>query len=43
LGLAESRRRAGELADCARQHLTPLGPYGQRLAALLPFILERKR
>lgn len=43
LGLAESRRRAGDLADLARKHLTPLGPYGQRLAALVPFILERKR
>jgi len=43
LGLAESRRRATELADRARRYLTPLGPHGQRLAALIPFILERKR
>ena len=43
MGLAESRRRAEELADRARQQLTPLGPYGERLAALVPFILERKR
>src|SRR5262249_17237019 len=35
LGLAESRRRARELADRARQYLIPLGPYGQRLAALV--------
>jgi geranylgeranyl diphosphate synthase type II len=43
LGLEESRRRATELADQAGQHLKPLGPHGQRLAALIPFILERKR
>jgi geranylgeranyl diphosphate synthase type II len=43
LGLAESRRRAAELADRARQYLTPLGPHGEWLAALVPFILERKR
>jgi len=43
LGLAESRRRAAELADRAQQHLTPFGPHGKRLAALVPFILERKR
>jgi geranylgeranyl diphosphate synthase type II len=43
LGLAETRRRAADLADRARQHLTPLGPHGERLAALVPFILERKR
>jgi geranylgeranyl diphosphate synthase type II len=43
LGPAESRRRAGELADRALQYLKPFGPYGQRLAALVPFILERKR
>jgi geranylgeranyl diphosphate synthase, type II len=43
LGAAESRRRAEELADRAQQHLTPWGPHGNRLAALVPFILERKR
>jgi len=43
LGLAGSRRRAKELAAQALQHLTPFGPHGQRLAALVPFILERKR
>jgi geranylgeranyl diphosphate synthase type II len=43
LGLAESRRRAGELGERAQQHLKPLGPYGERLSALVPFILERKR
>src|SRR5947209_4350308 len=43
LGAAESRRRAAELADRAQQYLTPFGPHGKRLAALVPFILERKR
>ena len=43
MGLAESRRRAAELAERACQHVTPLGPHGERLAALVPFILERKR
>jgi geranylgeranyl diphosphate synthase type II len=43
LGPAESRRRAEELGLLAQQHLAPLGSGGQRLAALVPFILERKR
>jgi len=43
LGLAESRRRAQELGIKAQEHLQPLGPYGERLSALVPFILERKR
>jgi geranylgeranyl diphosphate synthase type II len=43
LGLAESRRRAQELGKKAQEHLQPLGPYGERLSALVPFILERKR
>jgi geranylgeranyl diphosphate synthase type II len=43
LGPAESRRRAEELGRLAQQHLAPLGSGGHRLAALVPFILERKR
>ncbi len=43
LGPAESRRRAEELGRLALQHLAPLGSGGHRLAALVPFILERKR
>ena len=43
LGPAESHRRALELGDRAQEHLKPLGPYGERLSALVPFILERKR
>jgi geranylgeranyl diphosphate synthase type II len=43
LGPGESRRRALELGERAQEHLKPLGPYGERLSALVPFILERKR
>jgi geranylgeranyl diphosphate synthase type II len=41
LGAAESRRRAEQLCRQARDHLQPLGSAGNRLSALLPFILER--
>ncbi len=43
LGVAESRRRAERLVAEARQHLAPLGPAGDRLAALAQAILERDR
>lgn len=43
LGLGESRRRARELTDQALQLLAPLGDRGQPLAALLQFVLDRKR
>jgi geranylgeranyl diphosphate synthase type II len=43
MGLAESRCRAQELGKRAQEHLQPLGSYGERLSALVPFILERKR
>jgi geranylgeranyl diphosphate synthase type II len=43
LGVAESRRRAEKLGEEARRHLGPLGPRGERLAALLLWILERDR
>lgn len=43
LGVAESRRRARLLADEALEALRPLGPRGDRLAALLQWILERDR
>src|SRR5262249_24773236 len=43
LGVAESRRRAEELAREARRRLAPLGPAGDRLDALIRFILARDR
>ena len=43
LGAAESRRRAELLCRQACQHLMPLGRSGDRLAALVPCILERNR
>jgi geranylgeranyl diphosphate synthase type II len=43
LGVDESRRRAESLGREALEHLTPLGPRGQRLAALVQFILARDR
>jgi len=43
LGVAESRRRAEELGREARASLQPLRHRGQRLAALLQWILERDR
>jgi geranylgeranyl diphosphate synthase type II len=43
LGAAESRRRADALGQEARGHLRPVGPRGERLAALLQWILERDR
>jgi geranylgeranyl diphosphate synthase type II len=43
LGVAESRRRADQLREQAREALAPLGPAGGRLAALFQFILERDR
>jgi geranylgeranyl diphosphate synthase type II len=41
LGVAESRRRAERLVREARDHLTPLGPAADRLAALADLILQR--
>jgi geranylgeranyl diphosphate synthase type II len=43
LGVVESRRRAEQLAKEAAQHLNILGPAGERLQALLRFVLERDR
>jgi geranylgeranyl diphosphate synthase type II len=43
LGVAESRRRAAELARQARDELEPLGPAARRLTALLQAVLERDR
>jgi geranylgeranyl diphosphate synthase type II len=43
LGVPESRSRAEDLARQAREHLRPLGRAGQRLEALLRFILARDR
>lgn len=43
LGVVESRRRAEALCRQALECLRPLGRAGERLAALLPFILERNR
>lgn len=42
LGIAESRRLAEQLCDEARGHLAILGPAGDRLAALVRRVLERK-
>src|SRR5262245_16808179 len=43
LGVAESRARAERLCREAQQHLEPLGPAGQRLAALAQSLLKRDR
>ena len=43
LGVNESRRRAEDLARQAADHLRPLGRAGQRLEALIRFILARDR
>jgi geranylgeranyl diphosphate synthase type II len=43
LGIAESRRRAERLVHEAHAHLAPLGPAGDRLAALARMVLERKK
>jgi geranylgeranyl diphosphate synthase type II len=43
LGLAESRRRATELVRQACAYLAPLGAAGQRLEALVRFIVARDR
>jgi geranylgeranyl diphosphate synthase, type II len=43
LGLEESRRHAHELGLEAEQRLCPLGPAGQRLAALVQYVLQRDR
>jgi geranylgeranyl diphosphate synthase type II len=43
LGVAESRARAERLCREAQQHLEPLGPAGQRLAALVQMLLKRDR
>jgi geranylgeranyl diphosphate synthase type II len=43
VGVAESRRRAGQLAHDALAHLAPLGPRGDRLRGLVRLVLERKK
>jgi geranylgeranyl diphosphate synthase type II len=43
LGVADSRRRAEQLAREAQAHLLPLGRGGDRLAELVRLILERNR
>jgi geranylgeranyl diphosphate synthase type II len=43
LGLEESRRYAQQLGRQAQAHVRPLGPGGQRLAALVEYILARDR
>ena len=43
IGVEESRRRARELADAARDSLRPLGPAASRLAALADYVVERDR
>jgi geranylgeranyl diphosphate synthase type II len=43
LGVAESRRRAADVAREAQAHLKPLGPAGERLTALIQMIVERNR
>ena len=43
LGVEESRRRAVELFQEAKQHVSPLGKAGERLQALFQFVLERDR
>lgn len=43
LGVEESRARAAQLCQQAQEFVEPLGPAGDRLAALVPFLLERKR
>jgi geranylgeranyl diphosphate synthase type II len=43
LGVAESRRRAEQLAGQALVYLDPLGPSGDRLRALVRLIRERNR
>src|SRR5207245_186 len=43
LGVAESRRRAIDLALEAQEHLRPLGPRAERLLDLLRMVLERDR
>jgi len=43
LGVDESRRRAQALCREAASHLERLGPTTHRLAALVPYILERNR
>jgi geranylgeranyl diphosphate synthase type II len=41
LGIPQSRERAERLCQEARAHLRPLGPIGERLAALTQLVLER--
>jgi geranylgeranyl diphosphate synthase type II len=43
LGADESRRRAGLLGRQALSHLDPLGRAGDRLAALVQYVLDRDR
>jgi geranylgeranyl diphosphate synthase type II len=41
LGVAESRARAEHLCQEAREYLAPLGSDGERLAGLIPLIVQR--
>jgi geranylgeranyl diphosphate synthase type II len=43
LGVAESRQRAEQLCRQAQEHLACLGPAGERLTALVQFVMERDR
>jgi len=43
LGVEESRRRARRLCQEGQECLRPLGPRGERLAALLRLVIERDR
>jgi len=43
LGLAESRRKAEQLGEEAKQHLLPLGDAGRRLTGLIERVLQRDR
>jgi geranylgeranyl diphosphate synthase, type II len=43
LGIAESRRHAERLVHQAHEYLAPLGPAGDRLAALARMVLERTK
>lgn len=43
LGVAASRRRAGELAQSAIEAVTPIGPAAEPLVELMRFVLSRDR
>ena len=43
LGVAESRRRAGQLVRRAVEALEPFGPAGRPLASLAEYVLARDR